>query len=546
MDSWVDSLRELRGEFVREAAVKLERIAGCLDQLERDHSDRAALHELMRTFHGFSGSGTTYGFPAVTALGRKGESETAGLLRTAGAHPSPPDLAGWRTLLDSLRSAFEGEVPEPVPAAAPLAPRPSDILLVDDDPELLERLTRLFEQEGMAVRSAASKAEAERSLASRMPDGMVVDIRLLDGTGYELVEHVRGLPGGEAVAVLMLSVLTGFLDKVEAIHCGADGYFEKPVDWEALMRRLIHLLQRDSAGASRVLSVEDDPVEASFLRTVLESAGFEFRVCADPARFDAELIAFRPDLLLMDIVLPTLSGYDLVRYLRQDERYATLPVVFLSTEDQMEAQILSAKAGGDEHLIKPVNPALLLTTVAVRIERSRFLKSLLGHDGLTRLLTHSAFIERAQILLSRKRRNLRQASAAWVMIDIDHFKKVNDEHGHPVGDRVISALAAHLRRRLRQSDTIGRYGGEEFAVLLDDLNQVEAVRLVERIREEFAAMEHLGSEGERFRATFSAGVAVFDAAHPELESWRKAADAALYRAKAEGRNRTVGAASDSA
>ena len=137
----------------------------------------------------------------------------------------------------------------------------------------------------------------------------------------------------------------GVLDRVEAIHCGADGHFTKPVDVGALVRRLRFLLERERAEPPRVLSVEDDPQQAAFLRTVLSSGGCEVRTVDDPLRLEAELAAFRPDLVLMDVLLPGVSGYDLVRSLRQDERYATLPVIILTTRGEMDARIEAARAG---------------------------------------------------------------------------------------------------------------------------------------------------------------------------------------------------------
>ena len=539
MDSWEAALAPLRAEFVREAGHNLKEMSGHLDALRANPTDPAALNDLMRRFHGFAGSGTTYGFPQLTALGRQGELECSSLLRTASA-PAPSVLERWGGVVSRLRAALpDATAPTAASPEAIEAPRSSfDVLVVDDDTQLIDLLARLMRDEGLSVRGVTTRAAALEAITERLPDGVIVDIRLPDGSGYDVVKHLRGLPQGEAPAVLILSMLTGFLDKVEAIHCGADGYFEKPVDWDALMGRLLHLLRKSHPDAPRVLSVEDDPVQAAFLRTVLESAGYEFRVCEDPKRFESDLIGFRPDLVLMDIVLPGLTGYDLVRYLRQDERHATLPVLFLTTEAQVDAQIQAARVGGDDYLLKPVSPALLLTAVAARIERSRFLNTLLERDGLTRLLTHTAFIERAQRAVALKRR-VPSRSAAWAMIDVDHFKSVNDRHGHPVGDRVLKSLAALLRRRLRQSDVVGRYGGEEFAVLLDDLDEADALRLVNRLREEFAATEHAGSDGACFRVTFSAGVAMLGDAGATVAAWRRAADDALYAAKAAGRNVVV-------
>jgi diguanylate cyclase (GGDEF)-like protein len=239
----------------------------------------------------------------------------------------------------------------------------------------------------------------------------------------------------------------------------------------------------------------------------------------------------------MDVILPGVSGYDILRSLRQDERYATLPVLVLTTRGEMEARIAAARAGGDEHLVKPVSPGLLLSTVAARIERGRFLRLLVERDGLTGLLTHTALLERARGSLAKKRRDPRR-SWVWMMLDIDRFKGINDTHGHPTGDQVLVRLASLLRGRLRQADVVGRYGGEEFAVVLEDITGADAVRLVERLRGEFGAIEHRSREGEAFHVTFSSGLAVLEDGEA-LPSWVNAADRALYAAKAAGRDCVV-------
>jgi diguanylate cyclase (GGDEF)-like protein len=541
MQSWDDAFAELRVQFLREAGPRLDEIERLLGRLAGDPADRDGLRDLMRRFHGFAGSGSTYGLPTVTDLGLEGEQACNRLLHE-GTPPGPADLDHGRRLLAALRDALASSSSTPA-ASAPSAPsepaaRSADILVVDDDPSVLDFLVRRVEQEGMTARRATTKAEAVRAIESRLPDGLITDVRLADGFGYELVGFLRERPHGEAPAVLIVSVLTGFLDKVEAMHCGADGFFEKPVDWEALMRRLLHLLDRNRPESGRVLAVEDDPQQSSFVRAVLSSAGYEVRVCDDPRHFEMDLGSFRPDLVLMDVVLPGISGYDLARYLRQQERHATLPILFLTTEGRIDARIEGARAGGDDYLVKPTPPALLLTAVTARIERARFVKSLLGRDGLTRLLNHTTFLERAAVVLASGRRDASR-SAAWVMIDVDHFKTVNDRYGHPTGDRVLTSLAALLRRRLRQSDTIGRYGGEEFAVLLDDLSQEEAVRLLERLLKEFAAQPHHAPDGSAFHVTFSAGVAMLDPATMDLNAWRGAADVALYAAKDAGRSQVA-------
>ncbi len=162
----------------------------------------------------------------------------------------------------------------------------------------------------------------------------------------------------------------------------------------------------------------------------------------------------------------------------------------------------------------------------------------MDRDGLTRLLTHGAFMERASAAGSRASRRT-DSRLVWAMIDVDHFKAVNDRHGHPTGDRVLAALAQLLRHRLRQSDVVGRYGGEEFAALVEDLSQEEALRLVDRLRRDFEAMEHRSLSGESFHVTFSAGLAAWENRSDTIDAWKSRADQALYEAKRSGRNKVV-------
>jgi diguanylate cyclase (GGDEF)-like protein len=542
---WENTLQALRQQFIEGSTARLARIQSDLEGLGANPTDGEALADLRLAFHGFSGLGGSFGFPRVTMLGIEGERQCEALT-APGRKPGPKELAAWKDLLDGLRSELGTRAIAPAGFADSPAPRRREGLVVEADDVLREDLALVVERAGLAVRTAATRAEALESLARALPDAVLVDAELPDGSGYALVESIRGIAGGEAIAVLLIAGLANVLDRVEAIHCGADGLFEKPLDADAVGRRLQHLLERAGGDAPRVLSVEDDPDQALFLRSVLESAGYEVSVATGPGEFEEALIAFRPDLVLMDILLPgNVSGYDLARYLRQDERYATLPVLFLTTERQMHVRIEALKAGGDDHLVKPINPGLLLSTVAARIERAHFLKDLVERDGLTRLLTHTAFLERVRAALTRRRRRPDAPAAALAVLDLDHFKKINDAWGHPVGDRVLTALAALLRSRLRQSDTIGRLGGEEFGALLEDLTAEDAVRLIERLLADFIAMEHRDSGEGRFHASFSAGVAMSGSAE-NLTDWLEAADQALYEAKRTGRSRVVAAAGKSA
>jgi diguanylate cyclase (GGDEF)-like protein len=546
--SWDDEFRELVDEFLDGRDERLAELTAAIDALKAAPANREALDTLRRHFHRLKGTGATFGFGMIGTIAREGEALCVEITESARL-PALVDRARWRTLVDQLRVEFASGRAEltgvpgtPDEAFGGVAPERAatahDVLVADGDPEVRAILSRLLTQEGMQVRQATTLGEARAALEPSLPDALVVDVRLPDGSGYALVEEVRNRAGGESPAVVVLSPSGAFADRTEAIHAGADSSFDKPIDWPALVRKLTHLLERDPVEVPRVLVVEDDPNHAAYVRSVLESAGHDVRVCAEPRLFDEALAAFRPDLILMDIVLPELSGYDLARYVRQDDQHVTVPIIFLTGESQVNVRIKTVKAGGDDFLIKPVHPALLVSSVAARLERARFLKTLLNRDGLTRLLTHTSFMEQAQGVVSQRRRHP-EVPASLVMVDIDHFKTVNDTFGHQAGDRVLVSLSTLLRRHLRRSDIVGRYGGEEFGVLLDQIREDEAVRLMQRLLHEFTTMEHRTAGSQVFRVSFSAGVARFDAATMDLERWLQAADAALYAAKRAGRNRVM-------
>lgn len=529
-------------QFLKRSLEQLGEAKTVLGRLRADPRDREALGDLLRVFHRFAGMAEAFGHERAGALGKQGDGECVALQRSGGA-PEAHDLDNWSKLLDSIREDLARPPVVPDAASTTIPPasgqRPAVVLIVGSDPQTRKTLPKLLTNEGFTPVQATTQEEALAAVRDSGVDAILTEDVLSDGRGCDLVERVRASPEGEELPIVVLSPYASFADKIETIHCGADACFEKPVNWQALVRSVKHLLEVSRPQPFRVLSVEDDAEHAAFIEGVLKDGGHRVRICSDPAQFERALKEFLPDVVIMDIVLPGINGYDLVRYLRQDERYVTLPVVFLTTESQIQSRSRSAKVGGDDYLVKPVHPALLQAVVTARAERARFVKSLLERDGLTGLLTHTALAERARKAHAEKQRHP-QRQHAWVMLDLDNFKSINDRFGHPVGDRVLAALSALLRRRLRQSDTIARYGGEEFAVLFQGLSEAQVVLLVDRLRQDFARIEHEAADKSRFQATLSAGVAMLPPGI-SIDQWRKAADDALYEAKRNGRNRVVSA-----
>jgi diguanylate cyclase (GGDEF)-like protein len=193
------------------------------------------------------------------------------------------------------------------------------------------------------------------------------------------------------------------------------------------------------------------------------------------------------------------------------------------------------RLGADDFLTKPIQPHHLIAAVANRANRASFIRALVRRDPLTGLLNHSALLEMTGVELARARRN--KAPLTLAIIDIDNFKAINQTHGHPTGDRVLRSLARQLKQRLRVVDLIGRYGGEEFAVVFSATPGADALQVINSIREDFARVAHSSSQSS-FHATFSCGLASVPD-FVEVQRLLDAADRGLYEAKRRGRNCAV-------
>lgn len=505
-----------------------------LATLEGNPAHARAATTLMRRFHSFAGVSGLEGLEMITSLGSRGELEVRRLL-AEGIPAGADHLRRWRSMLEIMKAEVEERhhapaIPQQIVNAAR---RIYDVLLVDDDPEVHRALGETLQDEGFNVNSAYSRSEAMECLMVNRPHALIVEASLSDGLGCDVIDRLRSLQACESPAVVIVSRREEELDRAEAVHLGADAYFSKPLDFERLASRLRALVQERDESVARILSVEDDLDQAAYLREVLESAGYDVRSCGNPREFESHLVDFAPDLILMDILLPEVSGYELARIARHNDEYRTTPILFLTTEGQLHTRIESMRSGGDDHIVKPVSPNLLLAAVETRIERARQIRRTLDHDNLTGLLNRGAFLRRLKERITRSD----GTPAALAILDVDRFKEINDTHGHAFGDQVLSRLSSFLRMRVRMSDSVGRYGGEEFTMLINDATEQEAAQLIDRLRAEFAAMTHTSGSGRTVFATFSAGVVTMPKDVDAIARALEAADTALYRAKAEGRNR---------
>ncbi len=309
-----------------------------------------------------------------------------------------------------------------------------------------------------------------------------------------------------------------------------------------------------AGGRTRILVVDDVPDNVEILDARLSSRGYEV-VTASSGHEALELVrSDPPHLILCDVMMPGIDGLEVSRRIRADRDLPYIPIILVTALNDTEDIVQGLETGADDYIAKPYNfqelearvrAMLRIKDLQDQLDRQNReledanvrLKKLSITDGLTELFNHRHV---HQLLRDEFERSGRSGEpVAIAMLDLDRFKLVNDTYGHPTGDVILYETARILRETAREIDMVGRYGGEEFIVILPNTDEGEAARFAERVRARVA--EHVfRDEAHEIRMTTSAGVACFPAPGVDSpEALLKRADDALYHAKESGRNRVV-------
>jgi two-component system cell cycle response regulator len=310
----------------------------------------------------------------------------------------------------------------------------------------------------------------------------------------------------------------------------------------------------DQERPARILVVDDHPDNVEIINARLSSRGFEIETASNGQEALDKVLANPPHLVLLDVMMPLMDGYEVSRRIKGDEALPYIPIILVTARDSTQDKVEGLDAGADDYLTKPINFPELEARVRsmLRIKRlqdeldeknrelelvNKRLRKLSITDGLTELFNHRHVHELLHEEFERSRRN--GEAIAVAMLDLDKFKHVNDTYGHPTGDVILYETAQILRDTAREIDMIGRYGGEEFICILPDTTEDAAEQFAERVRH--AVAEHVyRDEAHEIRMTVSGGVASYPMPgvdHPD--ALIKRADDALYEAKESGRNRII-------
>jgi diguanylate cyclase (GGDEF)-like protein len=526
-------LQALNEKFAERLSEELEALEQYAEQLHsvREHEQRRQLMlALLERLHRLAGTAGTFGFTTLGEQSRLLERRAERWLEAA--KPSGQALSAFVRAVQQMaatgRAGGAGPHPELHSGASDALPAGCRIYLLESDFEAGQNMCQTLGNFGYEVLLFPEVSLLQSAVQGQLPDALIVSQHDGELAAVSALQQSLEVP----LPLQVIGHRADFGSQLAAVRAGAKGFFVRPVDITQLENSLENILNLQLNEPYRVLIIDDDDDLSARYSLVLRNSQMLVRTLSDPSQLFEVMREFDPEMVLLDMNMPDFTGIELAQMIRLNDEWLRVPIIYLSAETDINRQMAALLKAGDDFITKPISDTALTAAVFSRVQRARALSMALSRDSLTGLLKHADIKEQVALEVERAQRSGKPTSV--VMLDLDHFKQVNDQYGHAAGDNVIRSLANLMRQRLRRIDSIGRYGGEEFVAVLPDCPAEQAKRIFDEIRLRFAALSfHAGAR--TFSVSLSAGISETNG-HFGAGAMLELADQALYAAKHNGRN----------
>jgi two-component system, cell cycle response regulator len=445
------------------------------------------------------------------------------------------------------------------------------VLVVDDILANVRLLEAKLSAEYFDVVTAMNGTDALDSIKRTKPDIVLLDVMMPGIDGIEVCRRIKNDTHTHHIPVVMVTALDQPEDRVKGLEAGADDFLTKPVNDLALFCRVkslvrlkmltdelrarspngetVRLIARqdnaDTARPGKVLVIDNRTTTSERTKSALVPH-HEVAIVDDPLTAVMHAAETRYELIIINLDMDNVDGLRLCSQLKSLERTRQTPILIVVAPDDHQRLLRALDMGVNDYLIRPIDKQELLARANTQIKRCRYTDQLRSHvqatmelavtDPLTGLYNRR-YMESQTAALVEHAIN-RGKSLSLLALDVDHFKAVNDENGHAVGDRVLQELASRLKQAIRNIDMICRIGGEEFVIVLPNTNVEVAAKIADRMRRSISGKPfNVGARNGPLTITVSIGVAAVEGSSDTMDAILKRADEALYSAKRSGRNR---------
>lgn len=409
------------------------------------------------------------------------------------------------------------------------------IALIDDEKSVGAAMLKLLESFGFSVFFCESIHSCKAAMNDQVFSLILLDVVMPDVTELEVFEFAKNCVE-KGVRVICMSGRDDLETRLMAVRAGIDDYALKPINVNILVHKIKQTCALDIVRPYKIVLLDDQKTIGEYFKNIGEQKGFELLTFDDAKDFINNLDVSIPDLFLLDINMPGISGFEVAKILRHEARFQYVPIVFLSADDSPATKLDVLSAGGEDVISKSDPPEHIFKQIESRVIRGQNARSLAIKDGLTGLLNHGQLMDS---LSGFKRLAERfQTRFGIAMLDLDNFKQINDTYGHTAGDGVLVGISNLIKRLVRESDIVGRYGGEEFLIAFQDVQETTGVlKKLNEIRENFSSIGFETNQGT-IHCSFSCGLALSNEGQSIGELINRA-DKAMYKAKRQGKNQVV-------
>jgi len=542
-----DKFERIREMYVESFPEKIQQLRQCWAELNSTTTYQEPLSELRTEVHKIAGSSGSHEFNDVYALAKNVESKIVEVLDEESTWSNNKQEIGnlVQQLVDMLESELlsynysdDGEEDNPHLDALQLPHRELMIFIISHRSVELSLLSSLLETRGFTFMAFNTIERAQAALKKIEPSIVVLDLgdanqEKLDDSTKRAFQFANNQPP----ALVVISRRDDVDTRKMAAKFEADAFFATPINAHNFSSTLDVILESRGSDGCRVLMIDKQQQRIDYVEKAMLRENIKCRSIGAIENIIDELVNFKPDLILIAYDKDDDYWKDGARIIRLHESHFNMPIIFLLDDESNQARLEILQAEADGCIFGREIQSEQFQMLKQRILRFRRSNHLIIMDSLTGALNRDAFLERANEEISLSIR--RKESICLAMIDVDHFKLINDENGHVVGDYVLRHISDYLNNRLRRSDVVGRYAGDEFLVLLPDTDLDSAYLVLDMIRKNLVA-QNIKVNNADVRVSISLGLIAARPTEPlDIETLIVDADKKLYEAKLAGRNMLV-------